>query len=305
MIGRAAQRFRERAIPVALSVFLLLAMSGCAGLPFRNEEDSSLLPRLAGRSWTPTEAVRTFGPADLYEEIDGEAELFLPYGFRELTVGIVAPAGREKAEVRLELFRHATQRDAFGIYSQHRFPGQEVMRVGTSEAVVSATSLDFFQGTRFVRIRAASRKTTRTDLENLGREISGLLSGTGDPPPETEALRVPDLVDGTIVFHRRAILGFEALAPGYEAKYVAPGIEGTLILITPEDAGSAVQFQQRLSRALPGAARVDNDLVRADLPSGTLWILSRKGFHLGMAGRVTRDQAEGVLSKVAAKLPLP
>ena len=302
---RAGRIFRGRPALAALSVALLVAGSRCAGIPIRDDGDAFLFPRLAERSWIAAEAVRTFGPANLYEEIDGEAELFLPYAFRELTVAILAPAGNEAAEVRLELFRHATPRDAFGVYSQHRFPEQERMRLGSSEAVVSATSLDFFRGTRFVRLRSASRKATRTDLENLGREISGLLPGTGDPPRETDLLRIPGLVDGTIVFHRRAILGYEALAPGYEAKYAAQGIAGTLILITPEDAGTASRFMQRISGALPGFARIDEDLFRADLPSGVLWLISRNGFHFGVAGKMTRVQAEEVLAKVAGMLPIP
>src|SRR3972149_657216 len=140
---------------------LLLIVSQCAGVPVRDGGDASLLPRLAKRSWTAAEPARTFGPENLYEEIDGGAELFLPFGFRDLTVGFVSPAGNDKAEVRLELFRHETPRDAFGVYSQHRFPGQEVIRGGTSEAVVSAASLDFFQGTAFAALWPAPRPATR------------------------------------------------------------------------------------------------------------------------------------------------
>jgi hypothetical protein len=301
---RRAGRYRLAGpkVLVGLSLFLLVAGPRCAGIPVRDGGDASLFPRLADRSWTATEPARTFGPDNLYEEIDGEAELFLPYGFQELTVGFLRPAGNEKAEVRLEIFRHATARDAFGIFSQHRFPGQETIRVGTSEAVVSATSLDFFQGTRFVRIRAASRATGRSDLENLGRGLSVLLSGTGDFPRETEILRIPGLVDGSIVFHRRALLGYEVLAPGYEAKYEAGGVSGTLILITPEDADPAVQFLEKLSVALPWFTRVEKDLARADLPSGTLWLMSLSGFHFGLAGEVTREKASAVLSIVAKRL---
>ncbi|HEU5360049.1 MAG TPA: DUF6599 family protein, partial [Candidatus Deferrimicrobiaceae bacterium] len=86
-----------------LVLLLLLAGPRCAGLPARSGNDPSLLSRLAERSWTVAEPARTFGPGNLYEEIDGEAELFLPYGFQELTVGFLHPAGNEKAEVRLEL----------------------------------------------------------------------------------------------------------------------------------------------------------------------------------------------------------
>jgi len=296
-------RLAGRKTLVGLSLFLLVAGPRCAALPVKDGGDASLFSRLAARSWTATEPARVFEPDNLYEEIDGEAELFLPYGFRELTVGFLRPVGNDRAEVRLELFRLATPRDAFGVFSQQRFPDQEVADVGAAKAIVSDTSLDFFQGSRFVRIRAASRNAGRGDLESLGREVSALLPGTDDPPPETEALRIPGLVDGTLVFHRRAILGYEVLAPGYEAKYAVPGMSATLVLIAPEDAGPAPRFRERLSRFLPGFAPIEKDLARADLPSGTLWLMSRNGFHFGVAGKITGAQAGRILSKVSQRLP--
>jgi len=293
---RRTGRYRLAGGKGLVGISLLFLVAGCAALPVKEGGDASLFSRLAARSWTATEPPRTFGPDNLYEEIDGEAELFLPYGFRELTVGFLRPAGNEKAEVRLEIFRQATPRDAFGVFSRQRFPDQEVADVGAAEAIVSDTSLDFFQGPRFVRIRAASRNAGRGDLERLGREVSALLPGTGDPPPETEALRVPGLVDRSIVFHRRAILGYDVLAPGYEAKYAIPGTSATLVLITPKDAGPDSQFRERLSRSLPGVAPIEKDLVRADLPSGTLWLMSRNGFHFGVAGKITQAKAREILS---------
>ncbi len=300
------RRSRIRATAFAWAVLaLLLIVSHCAGIPAKGAGDRSLFSRLAERSWTAAEPARTFGPANLYEEIDGEAELFLPFGFRDLTVGIVRLSGDDKAEVRLELYRHATSRDAFGIYSQHRFPGQEVIRVGTSEAIVSATSLDFFQGTTFVRLRTASRHASRKHLEKLGRDLSGILPGTGDPPPETQALRIPGLVDGSVVFHRRALLGYEGLAPGYEGKYESKGISGILILIDARDSGPAPQFREKLSGALPGFTSSEEGLFRADLPSGTLWLISRDGFHLGTSGKLAREQAKEILSRMEENLPTP
>ena len=295
---RRAGRYRlaDHKVLVGLSLFLLVAGPRCASLPVKEGGGASLFSRLADRSWTALVPARTFGPDNLYEEIDGEAELFLPYGFQELTVGFLRPAGNEKADVRLELFRHATQRDAFGVFSQHRFPDQEVLDVGAAKAIVSDTSLDFFQQRCFVRIRAGSRAAVRSDLENLGREVSALLPGTDDLPRETEILRIPGLVDGSIVFHKRAILGYEVLAPGYEAKYSAQGITGTLVLITPEDAGPAPGFLEKLAGELPGFSPAGGGYYRADLPSGTLWLLSRERYHLGFLGKSTRTQAEAILS---------
>ena len=281
---------------------LLLIVSQCAGVPVRSGGDASLLPRLAKRLWTAAEPARSFGPDNLYEEIDGEAELFLPFGFRELMVGIVSPAGNDKAEVRLELFRHETPRDAFGVYSQHRFPGQEVIRVGTSEAVVSAASLDFFQGTAFVRLRTASRHATREDLEKLGRDLSGILPGTGDPPPETQALRIPGLVDGTIVFHRRAILGFESLAPGYEAKVHVGERSVTVVLLPPDGRDGKARPVGSMARELPVWEKMDSGHFRASLPTGTLWLSAIGDHYVGVAGRLGRDEAMPILWVLEGRL---
>jgi len=253
-------------------------------------------PGLARRGWRIAEPVRIFSPETLYEEIDGEAELYLPYSFRELHVAILSPAGRPGMQVRLELFRHGGPRDAYGIYSQYRFPGQETMRIGSSEAIRSDTSLDFFQGEFFVRLHVASQKATRDDLQRLGRDLATLLPGTGEFPRETEVLRLPGLTQGPVAFHRRAVLGYEALAPCFEARIDDGKISGRILLFTAEDVGPAPVFFEKLRRELPRFSQISGGISRASLTSGTLWILSREGYHLGFAGKTIRAQAETILT---------
>jgi len=253
---------------------------------------------LARRGWRMAEPVRIFAPESLYEEIDGEAELYLPYSFRELRVAILSPGDRPGAQVRLELFRHGDPRDAYGIYSQYRFPGQETIRVGSSEAIRSDTSLDFYQGEFFVRVRAVSRETTQDDLERLGRDLAAHLPGTGAFPRETEVLRIPGSMQGPVVFHRRAALGYEALAPCFEAKIDDGKISGRLLLLTDEDVGSRSALFEKLKRELPGFSLEGRGYSRASLASGTLWLLSRERYHLGFAGKTTREQAEAILTAV-------
>ena len=85
---RRAGRYRlaGHKVLAGVSLFLLVTGPRCASLPVNEGGGASLFSRLADRSWTAAEPARTFGPDNLYEEIDGEAELFLPYGFRELIV---------------------------------------------------------------------------------------------------------------------------------------------------------------------------------------------------------------------------
>lgn len=290
--------------PAALRPFLAVLVAaalaaGCAAMRKPGgEARSDLFEALAERGWRIAEPVRAFGPDTLYEEIDGEAELFLPYSFRELRVAILSPADRPAAQARVEVYLHGSPRDAYGVYSQYRFPGQRTGRIDSSEAILSDVSVDFFRGPAFVRIRASARETPGGDLERLGRELCALLPGSGEFPRETEALRVPGAAggEGPVVFHRRALLGYEALAPGFETRYEDAEFSGKILLIRAEDAGPAPGFVRKLQGVLPGFSPAGENLYRADLPSGTLWLLSRESYHLGLAGKATLPQARAILS---------
>jgi hypothetical protein len=246
--------------------------------------------------------VRVFHPANLYEEIDGEAELFLPYDFRELKVAYVSRKASPESLIRLELYRHGSLRDAFGIFSQHRFPGQDTFPIGPSEAIVSDASLDFFRGNRFVRIRTNHPGGARGDLIELGRNVSSLLDGSGSPPPETRALLVPGFVPGTLVFQKKAILGYDALAPGYEAKFSTKEGSGTLLLLPTAEGRTRIPVVERVGSGLPGFERIAAGLYRADLPGKTLWLLESGDHLVGIAGNLRREPAESFLSVMAGKL---
>lgn len=293
--GRPRLPGRLAAAACALLLGAVLSASAAGG------EHDGLLRSLGTSGWVPAEggSPRTFGPENLYEEIDGEAELFLPYGFREMTAAILSRPGGS-GEVRLELFLHETPRDAFGVYSQHRFPGQETVRVGPSEAVVSDASLDFFRGRTFVRIRKASPGASRAELSALADAVVPLLPGGADPPRETEVLAVPGLVPGSVAYQVRAIRGYDALAPGFEARVAREGAEVAVLYRPPRQAGEAVR--ELLSRSLPGFRETAPGRFAADLPSGPLYLVAGEGVA-GVAGRISPEAARPILDDLCGRLP--
>ena len=224
-----------------LAALLLLAIAvphaGAA------EPRHPVLDALAAKGeWRLLEPVRSFGPDNLYEEIDGEAELFLPYGMERLTVAVLGRTSRPGSEVRLELYRMASPRDAYGIWSQYRYPDQEVLRIPPSEAIVSDTSADFFRGDTFVRVRSKPGDGSRSDGIGIASEIVALLPGSGAPPDEAKALDTqPGRVSGSILYQKRAMLGYECLAPGFEAKFVTDAFSGRYLLLPPAAAGGRAE----------------------------------------------------------------
>jgi len=259
-------------------------------------------PLAAKGEWRLLEPVRTFGPDNLYEEIDGEAELFLPYGMERLTVAVLGSTARPGSEVRLELYRMASPRDAYGIWSQYRHPDQEILRIPPSEAVVSDASADFFRGETFVRIRSSPGNGSRNDVVGISSEIVALLTGSGSPPEEAKALDdLPGRISGSILYQKRAMLGYECLAPGFEAKFSIASSSGHYLLLPPAvDGGSG--RKARLARELPAYRELSPALSAARIPSGNLWMTPEGGCVIAVAGKISRDQAEPLLSSFARRL---
>jgi hypothetical protein len=259
-------------------------------------------PLVEKGGWRLLEPMRTFGPDNLYEEIDGEAELFLPYGMERLTVAVLGRSARPGSEVRLELFRMASPRDAYGIWSQYRYPDQEVLRIPPSEAIVSETSADFFRGETFVRIRSKPGDGSRNDVVGIATEIVALLPGSGAPPEEARALDgLPGRVSGSILYQKRAMLGYECLAPGFETKFSTDTASGHYLLLpTAADGGSG--RKARLARELPGYREVDPALFNAQIPSGNVWMTPEGGCVIAVAGKISRSMAEPLLSSFARRL---
>ena len=284
-----------------LAALLLLAIAvphaGAA------EPRHPVLDALAAKGeWRLLEPVRSFGPDNLYEEIDGEAELFLPYGMERLTVAVLGRTSRPGSEVRLELYRMASPRDAYGIWSQFRYPDQEVLRIPPSEAIVSDTSADFFRGETFVRVRSKPGDGSRTDGIGIATEIVAHLPGSGAPPDEAKALdTLPGRVSGSILYQKRAMLGYECLVPGFEAKFVTDAFSGRYLILPPAADGGAGR-KARFARELPGYREVDPALSVARIPSGNLWMTSVDGCVVAVEGKISRDQAEPLLSSIAQRM---
>ena len=287
--------------PVFPAALLLLAIAvhpaGAA------DPGHPVLGALAAKGeWKLLEPVRTFGPDNLYEEIDGEAELFLPYGMERLTVAVLGRTARPGSEVRLELYRMASPRDAYGIWSQYRYPDQEVLRIPPSEAIVSDASADFFRGETFVRVRSKSGDGSRNDVIGITSGIVALLPGSGAPPEEATALDgLPGRISGSIHYQKRAMLGYESLAPGFEARFSTGTTSGHYLLLPPAADGGSGR-NARFARELPEYLEANPALLNAKTPSGDVWMTQEGGCVIAVAGKISREEAEPLLSSFARRL---
>ncbi len=140
----------------------------------------SLLPdprELQG--WALVDSARIFQGADLYRYIDGGADLFMEYGFRQVAVARYRRAGL----IDVEIFEMSDSGAAFGIYSVRCGEHASAVEVG-HEGCAGDSYVMFWKGNYYVTVSATDAGDGLAgDLIELARTVDRkILQGNGKPP---------------------------------------------------------------------------------------------------------------------------
>ena len=161
-------------------IFLIL----CAPA-YRNTRQGADSPReLIFPGWTPTEKPERYEKKGLFGYIDGGAEIFLQYGFEELTVAryrSLAPQ-QGSSEIALEIYRMASPGEAFGIFSVKREGGEKTSSSIEAMNWISPSQINFLKSRYFVNLLGydCGEKALEEFAALAARKIDG--DGTEIPP---------------------------------------------------------------------------------------------------------------------------
>lgn len=158
------------------------------------------LPEQAG-IWKPTGKDRFYQPGNLFDYINGGAELYLSYGFREVI------SRRYEAEnqpaIVVEIFDMQEARNAYGIYSQTR--EQDDYTYGQGCQVLEGAIL-FWKGSFYVSVVAEfETPETREVLPLLAGKIDRAIKEKGALPGIVSLLPPEDLVEGSVLYFRHYV----------------------------------------------------------------------------------------------------
>lgn len=128
-------------------------------------------PAIAAGGWQVDGRVETYDPTTLYEKINGQAEQYLKFGFRQLHFVTLA---RESTFLNVELYDQGEFQNALGVFASQRDAEREVIRHGavsfypTSVGAIGIADRFFFKLTANEAGESVRRKT---------EEILSLLPG--------------------------------------------------------------------------------------------------------------------------------
>jgi hypothetical protein len=195
-------------------------------------------PRIEG--WQPVSDVATWFPDNLWEYIDGAAELFLSYDVvscqsREFSAGDIT--------ITVDLFDLGSPLNAFGIYTRER-PGPAAPAV--AGAAASALALPWqallLKGRIYLKVDVTEGELDQESGTRLLLTLAAALTGSEELPPLLALLPATGRRSGTEGYQRQGFLGRPELRQCLFATYSGEGIEPfTGFVVVDTDEASAVE----------------------------------------------------------------
>ena len=208
---------------------------------------TSLLPAEIG-GWVPSANDRAYTPDNLYDYINGGAELYLSFGLAGVLSRRYSRAGQP--DIVVDLFDMKTSQNAFGVFSLSSETPDTAYGQGSQ---YTRGLLLFWKDKYFVSVLATPEtEDARSAIGSLARSIEDAISAEGAAPAILSLLPAQSLSRETIRYFRHHIwqnahyfisteniLHIDESTDAVLAKYGEPGSRYVLLLVkyeNPEDA---------------------------------------------------------------------
>jgi hypothetical protein len=288
----------------ARGVILILVMGLFASLWNDSEArgEASFFPGELKQGWALMEKPRVFTKKTLFEHIDGQAELFFKYGFRQCASAIFMNRKHREDQIDSDIYDMGNTLQAFGIFSRLRTDGPPG-GFGL-DSVLDERSALFYQGKYFVMLYASEENPVV--LKELATQIASRIPGSSPPPRELDYFPRTGLKAGSLQYFPAGLLGHQFLEGGFQGTYSSGEKEVQLFLALfkgPQDAQRAFDaFKDYLTRKGKSAPRMTTEFgtgtLRGESPyQGEIIVLRKGPYLLGVMGPGIGEKEESRLAE--------
>jgi RNAse (barnase) inhibitor barstar len=264
------------------------------------QDSTSLYPSLKG--WTFSEDETVYNPDNLWDVIDGAADLFLEYGFVDLRIGRYHKG--EDSEIKVELYRFDSMADAFGMYSQERNPKHAFIDIGV-QAHREEGVLNFLTGVYYVKIMTHIRGQEALDaMTTISKSLNTHLMQENKWPRILNLLPEQQKHPNSEQYIARNFLGYAFFRQAYVAQY---GNDKTfrIFVIAANSSAEASSAFNEFVKTSPGGA-IDTSTFELysvrDRYNGLVELLREGNFIAGTVDLEDRSLAKTYIDDILKRI---
>ena len=177
----------------------------------------SLIPKKdIPAGWALIQSPQTYNKKTLFGHINGQAELFLKYGFQKSVFAIYQSKKSREDQIEVDIYDMGNVVQAFGIFS--RFRNEDRPGGFGLDSFLDDHSAFFYEGKYFVMVYAA--ESNPDFLRQFSKLISLKISDPSPPPKEISYFPKNGLKPGSLQYFPEGLLGHQFLKRGFQGTYV-------------------------------------------------------------------------------------
>jgi hypothetical protein len=267
--------------------------------PMLTTAQESTFPQIAGWKLAPEETVYTTN--NLFDVIDGAADLYLEYDFVDLHI---ARYTKEKLEIKVEIYRHASSENAFGIFSQERFADYHFIDLGV-QGYMEKGIVNFLTGIFYVKISTIQEGTAAQDaILMIAKAVDGHLKQSKDWPAMLVSFPAAKKKAYSEQYVAKSFLGYSALNGVYVSAYENGSSFKAFVIKfgTPEEASKTLDS---FVKALPKTAmskEIRGIREIQDPNNGQIEIVLKGNFLFGVVCAEVGTKHDAFLNEFGQKL---
>ena len=199
---------------IIVLIFWLLDFSGLFAQ--NGEIGFDIFPEMSG--WQKKGEPEMYSPDNLFEYINGAAEVYLSYDFQKLIT--LSYSNPKQQSFTIDIYQHSNSNNGFGIYSQEKPQEGDFLKIGT-QGYYEQGILNFFKDRVYVKLSAFDLKEIdRPLLEKIARLIDRQLPGEPLLPKTVSCLPSRGKIENSERFILQNFLGHSFLHSAFVADYL-------------------------------------------------------------------------------------
>lgn len=182
-------------------------------------------PSMAGdfpkvKGWKPVGEVMTYNAGNLWEYINGAAELFLAYGFQSLRS---CDLSHKDLVVTVDIYDMGTRLNAFGVYNTERPRQTKPLSIGAAGIVSPPYQCLLLKDVNYVKVNMYEGEIDEATGKALLQALAAALPGGNEYPVELKGLPEEGKKLGSEGFVKEGYLGLGELNNCVFADYEGKG----------------------------------------------------------------------------------
>jgi hypothetical protein len=266
-----------------------------------SESDSSdIFPVIS--DWSRGE-IKSYNSSNLYTPIDGAADLFLRYNFEEMQA---TEYKRDSNYISIEVYRHKTPVDAFGIYSQEKPDRNIFFNIGV-QGYKEEDYLNFLAGRYYVKMRVwIVNENSIGAMNTVASKLALILNNNTSYPKIFSTFPTYDKIAFSEKYISRDVLGYNFLHSSFQVEYKNSDRKYTVFVLKGlTEADALLMLKSYLKFLKKPTDDISDGLYQVYDPHNGLITILKSGIYLiCIRGNSTMEDNIKLLNDMKVKMDL-